>query len=91
MLLITHDLELAARLGDETVVLYLGQVMEHLPGRELLEHPEHPYTLALARSYPGMDAVRDLGGIRGDAFYRLVHSHARENGRRAFPRPCGRR
>jgi peptide/nickel transport system ATP-binding protein len=79
ILLISHDLELASRLADETVVLYLGQVMESLPGSSLLEHPRHPYTLALARSYPGMDAVRDLGGIRGDAFFRILHSHAREN------------
>jgi hypothetical protein len=31
---------------------------------------------ALARSYPGMDAVRDLGGIRGDAFLPLIHAHS---------------
>ena len=77
ILLISHDLELAAHLADETVVLYLGQIMERLPGRNLLRHPRHPYTLALARSYPGMNAVRDLGGIRGDAFFRILHSHAR--------------
>jgi peptide/nickel transport system ATP-binding protein len=81
ILLISHDLDLAARLADEAAVLYLGQVMERLPGCDLLQHPRHPYTLALARSFPGMDAVRDLGGIRGDAFFRIMHSHARENGR----------
>ncbi len=42
--------------------------------------PAYPYTLALARAFPTMDAVRDLGGIRGDAFYRMVHAHAAENG-----------
>jgi peptide/nickel transport system ATP-binding protein len=26
-----------------------------------------------------MDALRDLGGIRGDAFYRLTHRHAQKN------------
>ena len=80
ILLITHDLDLAGALADDIAVLYLGQVMEHLPGRDLLEHPAHPYTLALARAFPTMDAVRDLGGIRGDAFYRMVHAHAAENG-----------
>lgn len=76
ILLITHDLDLAGQIGDEIAVLYLGKVMEHLPGRDLRYHPRHPYTLALSRSFPGMEAVRDLGGIRGDAFYRMVHSHA---------------
>ena len=80
ILLITHDLDLAALLADRAAVLYLGQVMENLSGRDILENPRHPYTAALARSYPGLDAVRDLGGIRGDAFYRLVHAHARNGG-----------
>jgi peptide/nickel transport system ATP-binding protein len=80
ILLITHDLDLAGALADDIAVLYLGQVMEHLPGRDLLEHPAHPYTLALGRAFPTMDAVRDLGGIRGDAFYRMVHAHAADNG-----------
>jgi peptide/nickel transport system ATP-binding protein len=81
VLLITHDLDLAGALADETAVLYLGQVMEYLPGRHLMERPAHPYTLALARAFPTMEAVRDLGGIRGDAFYRMVHAHAADNGR----------
>jgi peptide/nickel transport system ATP-binding protein len=76
LLLITHDLDLARWLADDIAVLYLGQVQETLPARSLFE-PRHPYTLALARSYPGLDAVRDLGGIRGDAFYRLAHAHPR--------------
>ncbi len=80
ILLITHDLALADQLADDIAVLYLGQIMEYLPGRELLKHPSHPYTLALARSFPAMDTTRDLGGIRGDAFYRMVHAHAKENG-----------
>jgi oligopeptide/dipeptide ABC transporter ATP-binding protein len=75
--LITHDLEFAARHGDEMAVLYLGQVMETLPAREMLLNSLHPYTLALGRSYPTMGTARDLGGIRGDAFYRLVHQHGR--------------
>lgn len=75
VLLITHDLDLAAKLGDYLAVLYLGQIMETMPARELLLYPFHPYTLALGRSYPSMKTVRDLGGIRGDVFYRVSHSH----------------
>jgi len=75
VLLISHDLELVSLLADELAVLYLGQVMETLPGTHLLSDPRHPYTLALARSYPGRDTHRDLGGIRGDALYRVIHRH----------------
>ncbi len=71
---------LAGALADEIAVLYLGQIMEHLPGRDLLEHPAHPYTPGSGPGpFPTMDAVRDLGGT-GDAFYRMVHAHAADNG-----------
>jgi peptide/nickel transport system ATP-binding protein len=78
ILLITHDLDLAGSLADDAAVLYLGQIMEYLPAEKISE-PRHPYTLALTRSFPSMDAVRDLGGIRGDALYRMVHAHPRED------------
>jgi peptide/nickel transport system ATP-binding protein len=79
-LLITHDLDLARNLADDVVMLYLGQVMETLPAKDLLVDPLHPYTLALGRSYPSMEIHRDLGGIRGDAFYRVIHRHSETNG-----------
>jgi len=79
VLLITHDLEFAVAHGDEMAVLYLGQVMETLPAGEMFRNPLHPYTMALGRSFPTMDTARDLGGIRGDAFYRLVHQHGRRD------------
>ncbi len=79
VLLITHDLAFAVAQGDEMAVLYLGQVMETLPAKEMLSNPMHPYTMALGRSYPTMGTARELGGIRGDAFYRLVHQHGRRD------------
>ena len=75
ILLITHDLEFAMHNSDTIAMLYLGQIMETLPATDLLTRPLHPYTLALGRSYPAMSTARDLGGIKGDAFYRLVHQH----------------
>ncbi|MFO8031117.1 MAG: ABC transporter ATP-binding protein [Desulfohalobiaceae bacterium] len=80
ILLITHDLDLAADLADQVYILYLGQVMEVLPGRELFFSPRHPYTMALGRSYPSLGTQRELGGIRGDAFYRVLHRHKEKNG-----------
>jgi peptide/nickel transport system ATP-binding protein len=80
ILLITHDLDLARNMADDVVMLYLGQVMETLPAKDLLMNPFHPYTLALGRSYPSLEVHRDLGGIRGDAFYRITHRHSEKNG-----------
>jgi peptide/nickel transport system ATP-binding protein len=80
VLLITHDLDLARNMADDLVMLYLGQVMETLPAKDLLLNTLHPYTLALGRSYPSLEIHRDLGGIRGDAFYRVIHRHPEKNG-----------
>jgi peptide/nickel transport system ATP-binding protein len=79
VLLITHDLDLAKNMADDMVMLYLGQVMETLPAKDLLLNPLHPYSLALGRSYPSLEIHRDLGGIRGDAFYRITHRHPEKN------------
>jgi len=90
VLLITHDLEFASYNADTMAVIYLGQVMETLPAEEMLSNPLHPYTLALGKSYPTMSATRDLGGIRGDAFYRIVHRHghvAETHGRHSHTQP----
>ncbi len=75
ILMITHDLDLTQRLADEVVVLYLGQVMETMPSRDLFVGPCHPYTLALGRSFPALEGTRELGGMRGDAFFRVMHAH----------------
>ncbi|OPL15245.1 MAG: ABC transporter [delta proteobacterium MLS_D] len=80
ILLVTHDLDLVASVADDAVVLYLGRTMETLPADSLFSSSLHPYTWALVRSYPGRETHRDLGGIRGDAFYRIVHRHSEHDG-----------
>ena len=80
VLLITHDLEFAERNSDVVAMLYLGQIMETLPSKDLFHSPMHPYTMAMVRSYPAMNTARDLGGIRGDAFYRTMHQHGHKKG-----------
>ncbi len=71
VLLISHDLDLAAG-ADTAAVLYQGQIMEILPGPELLRLPRHPYTKALLRSFPGIDTPRNLMGMRGEPLLRLL-------------------
>ncbi len=47
-LFIGHDLETVAYMSDRIAVMYLGAVVEVAPATELLRHPRHPYTEALA-------------------------------------------
>jgi len=64
-LVISHDLDTAARLAGRLAVLYGGRIVETGPTTEVLENPRHPYTRALVRAYPNMTTVKDLQGIKG--------------------------
>ena len=44
---ITHDLATAKYFGDTIAILYLGQIVEQGPIKEVLLNPKHPYTQAL--------------------------------------------
>jgi oligopeptide/dipeptide ABC transporter ATP-binding protein len=52
LLLVSHNLGAVARLCEETIVLYRGEVVERGRTRALLDAPRHPYTAALRRSVP---------------------------------------
>jgi oligopeptide/dipeptide ABC transporter ATP-binding protein len=54
MLLVSHDLRVMAHVADEVVVMYAGRVAERGPAGEVLEHPRHPYTKALANNVPAV-------------------------------------
>ncbi|MCP8998535.1 ABC transporter ATP-binding protein [Pseudarthrobacter sp. RMG13] len=58
VLLITHDLGLAAERADKVVVMYRGQVVESGPSLELLQNPRHPYTKRLVESAPSLASRR---------------------------------
>jgi oligopeptide/dipeptide ABC transporter ATP-binding protein len=57
-LLITHNVAAVRYVADRVAVLYLGQLVEMGPVRDLLEHPVHPYTKALLAAVPVPDARR---------------------------------
>jgi oligopeptide/dipeptide ABC transporter ATP-binding protein len=46
-LLVAHDLATVRHMSDQTVVMYLGQVVEQGPTRQLFDDVRHPYTKAL--------------------------------------------
>jgi peptide/nickel transport system ATP-binding protein len=49
ILLITHDLGVAAEMADRVVVMYAGRIAEQAPVHELFARPAHPYTRGLLR------------------------------------------
>ena len=63
LLMITHDLALAARFCDRLYVMHGGRVVEHGPARELFSRPRHEYTRSLLDALPGKHvAARGRGG-----------------------------
>lgn len=46
VVIVTHILRQARRLADYVVFLYMGEVVEHGPAREILTHPKEPRTRA---------------------------------------------
>jgi len=53
LLLITHDLGVVAQMADSVAVMQTGRIVERAPVRDLLRHPQHPYTRMLLASVPG--------------------------------------
>ena len=52
ILFITHDIALARKISDRTIVLRNGRIVETGPSGEVLTQPVHPYTQALVGAAP---------------------------------------
>ena len=52
ILLITHNMGVAAKLADQVAVMYGGRIVECGPRNDVLHHPAHPYTRALLAAVP---------------------------------------
>ncbi|WP_258546281.1 ABC transporter ATP-binding protein, partial [Microbacterium sp. H6] len=64
VLLITHDLGLAAERAERVIVMHRGKVVEQGDARQILEDPQHPYTQSLVKAAPSVAAAR----LRPEAF-----------------------
>jgi peptide/nickel transport system ATP-binding protein len=58
IVLITHDLGVAAQISDRIAVLYAGRIAEIGPTAQVLGQPAHPYTHGLLRSRLTLETAR---------------------------------
>lgn len=67
VLMVTHDLGVAATVCDRIAVMYAGRVVEYGRVEDIFTDPRHPYTRGLLDSLPDVDASReDLFSIPGE-------------------------
>ena len=58
MILITHDMGVAAEICDRIAVMYAGRIVETGTIEEVLSSPRHPYTMGLLSAVPRFDIRR---------------------------------
>ena len=64
LLVCSHNLPVIRRITAVTVVMYLGEVVEHGPTASLFAAPAHPYTAALLSTRPAAGQPR--AALRGE-------------------------
>jgi oligopeptide/dipeptide ABC transporter ATP-binding protein len=66
VILVSHDLSLAAELADRVATVYAGRIVEFAPVRDLFYRPHHPYTLGLLSAVPTISGgFRPLESVKG--------------------------
>lgn len=66
-IIISHDLSVVHYMSDKIAVMYLGKLVEYGPADEVFSNPAHPYTKALFKAIPdinaeGVDSIVTLEG-----------------------------
>ncbi|HEY0215826.1 MAG TPA: ABC transporter ATP-binding protein [Cellulomonas sp.] len=58
MLMVTHDMGVAARVADRIVVMYAGRIVEDGTPEQIFRAPRHPYTRGLLSCMPTLHGPR---------------------------------
>lgn len=65
VILITHDMGVAAEFCDKMAVMYAGNMVEYARTINIFENPFHPYTKGLLKAVPKIGRTDELESIRG--------------------------
>ncbi|WP_295467134.1 ATP-binding cassette domain-containing protein [uncultured Pseudomonas sp.] len=84
LLIITHDLEVARRLGGEVMIMLKGRVIESGPAEQVLGEPRHAYTRQLLAADPARWARRPQRQAQGEPLVTVEGLSASRGGRPLF-------
>jgi peptide/nickel transport system ATP-binding protein len=65
VILITHNMGVAAEFCDEMAVMYAGNMVEYARTTNIFENPHHPYTGGLLKAVPKIGRTDELQSIQG--------------------------
>jgi peptide/nickel transport system ATP-binding protein len=65
VILITHDMGVAAEFCDKMAVMYAGNMVEYAKTTSIFENPYHPYTRGLLKAVPKIGRTDELQSIPG--------------------------
>lgn len=60
IILVTHDLSLAAEFCDRIAVMYAGKIVEEGPVEQVIQEAKHPYTQGLLAAIPHIGPTRQI-------------------------------
>ena len=64
LIVITHDIDLVARMVDRVIVLYAGRIVEDIKANAFLKEARHPYSRSLIAALPQPGVLP--AGLDGD-------------------------
>jgi len=65
VILITHDMGVAAEFCDKMAVMYAGNMVEYASTANIFRNPFHPYTKGLLKAVPKIGRTDELQSIKG--------------------------
>lgn len=84
LLIITHDLEVARRLGGEVMIMLKGRVIESGSAAQVLGQPQHAYTRQLLAADPACWPRRQPRREEGEPVVAVEHLAVQRGGRQLF-------
>lgn len=84
LLIITHDMEVARRLGGDVMIMLKGKIIETGTAEQVLDNPQHEYTRSLMNAEPSNWTVQKTRRFQGEPVVKVQNLAVDRGGRTLF-------